>query len=276
MKKIIIANWKMNPFEEQKAFNLARAIDKENIIIAPPFVFLSSISKILKKASLAAQDVFWAESGAYTGEISSQMLKNLGVKYVIVGHSERRIYLKETDEMINKKIIAALCAGLKVILCIGEPSQRGQTRTERGLTWTERGLTQMKNETGRNIKWAKNYVKNQLEKDLFRFQTSDFRLRISDFKIQNSLIVAYEPVWAIGTGRAAAPAETAEMAKFIKSFLNSKFKIQNSKLLYGGSVNSENLAAFLKYPEIDGALVGGASLKAGEFKKIINAMKSYK
>ena len=138
MKKIIIANWKMNPFEEQKALNLARAIDKENIIIAPPFVFLSSISKILKKASLAAQDVFWAESGAYTGEISSQMLKNLGVKYVIVGHSERRIYLKETDEMINKKIIAALCAGLKVILCIGEPSQRGQTRTERGLTWTER------------------------------------------------------------------------------------------------------------------------------------------
>lgn len=233
----------MNPATVREAIKLARSTDKKGVVICPPFVFLPEVKKILKRASLGAQDVFWEEKGPFTGEVSAAMLKGLGVKYVIVGHSERRRWLKETDEIINKKVKAALKTGLKVILCVGEP-----------LAVRRKGLTA-----------AKRFVADQLKEDLVGLH--------SKFYILNSrLIVAYEPIWAIGTGRADKPRDTAEMVQFIKQFLHSTFYILNSKVLYGGSVNSQNAEKFLQLKEIDGALVGGASLKAEEFNKIIRTV----
>jgi len=237
MKKLIIANWKMNPSSVSAAVRLAAKTEKgalksgNDIVVAPPFPFLLSVKKVLKKAKLGAQDDFWENQGAYTGEISPAMLKSSGVKYVIVGHSERR-RLGETDDAINKKIKASLKAGLKPILCVGE-----------SLEVRKKGLTA-----------AKNFVKSQLKKDL------------KGLPRPGGIIVAYEPIWAIGTGKSDKPQDTVEMAIFIKGIAGSK-----AKILYGGSVTSKNAKNFLQYKEIDGALVGGASLKAGEFNKIINS-----
>ena len=219
-----MANWKLNPTSEVEAIKLAKAEDFKNVIIAPPFPFLKSVGGFIRNADLGAQDVFWKEEGAYTGEVSASQLKSLGVNYVIIGHFERRA-LGETDEIVNKKIKAALQAGLKIILCVGE-------------NWSIRR---------KGLAAAKKFVKNQLQKDLGGIK---------------NLIVAYEPVWAIGTGKSDKPSETVEMVKFIK-------KILNAKVLYGGSVNSKNAKSFLDKKEISGALVGGASLNAKEFKKII-------
>lgn len=258
MRKILIFNWKMNPQSETEALKLARAADAASVILAPPFVFLSQVGRILKKALLAAQDLFWEEKGAFTGEISSGQLKSLKVRYVIVGHSERRKIIGEDDEIINKKVLASLKAGLKVVLCVGELSQSADLRgSKRGLTRTRRGFT-------RNINLAKNYVEKQLQSDLKG-------IKYHELRVKKNLIIAYEPVWAIGTGRAAVPQDVLEMIKFIKEYLAKFLKIPALKLLvlYGGSVNSKNLAAFLKYPEIDGALVGGASLEAKDFKKML-------
>ena len=159
--------------------------------------------------------------------------------YVIIGHSERRRWLHETDQMINKKVLAALRAKLKVILCVGEP-----------LSVRKKGLQA-----------AKNFVKNQLQKDLKNI----YNLKPKT----HNLIIAYEPIWAIGTGKPDDPAETAEMSRFIKEYLKPKTYNLKPKVLYGGSVTSLNIGRILEYNEIDGALVGGASLKANEFKKII-------
>jgi triosephosphate isomerase len=253
MQKLIIANWKMNPVGESEALVLAKKIDASNVVIAPPFIFLKTIKKLVKKAWLGAQDVFWENSpaggSAYTGEVSPDQLKSFGVRYVIIGHSERRA-LGETDEVINKKVKAALAAGLKVILCVGEPIERGFTRTSRGLT--------------RNEREAKKYVKNQLTKDLRGVKSSVISHR--------SLVIAYEPIWAIGTGRGDKPEDTAEMAKYIKKLLVISYKFR-VKVLYGGSVTSKNVAGFLSQKEIDGALVGGVSSKPKEFQKIISLFK---
>ncbi len=239
MKKLLVANWKMNPATEREAVVLARASDRKNVVICPPLVYVSSVKGQVSKAKVGAQDVFCEEKGAYTGEISPAMLKNLGVKYVIIGHSERRKWLHETDEMINKKIKAALKAGLKVILCVGEP-------------WPVRK---------KGLAAAKQFVKAQLKKDL-KF------LHSNSYILNSRLIVAYEPIWAIGTGRADKPADAVEMSKFIKNLLRVP-------VLYGGSVDGKNAENFLKYKEINGALVGGASLKAGEFNKIIKIASKY-
>ncbi len=243
----------MNPESVTDAISLAKETEKgipkslkAEVVIAPPFPFLAAAKKVIKRAELGAQDDFWEFKGARTGEVSPTMLKNSGVKYVIVGHSERRA-LGETDEMINKKIEATLKAGLKPILCVGEPSERGLTRTLRGFT--------------RNYEMAKNYIRNQLEKDL---------KNISNLKRRTSnIIVAYEPIWAIGTGKPDKPEDSLEMIRFIKGILSSKFGVRSSIVLYGGSVNSQNARSFLQYKEIDGALVGGASLNAKEFSKIV-------
>jgi len=254
--KLPIANWKLNPTTLKEAIKLARETDKNGAVICPPFIFLLDVKKVLKRASLGAQDVFWEEEGPYTGEVSPAMLKSFGVKYVIIGHSERRRWLNETDEMVNKKVKAALEAGLKVILCVGEQ-----------LAVRKRGLSV-----------AKNFVKSQLQKGLKGVR------EIKNWKLSagggsafggktRNLIIAYEPIWAIGTGRADKPKDTAEMAKFIKNLLRSKFYILNSMVLYGGSVNSQNAANFLKLKEIDGALVGGASLRPNEFNEIIKLAK---
>ncbi len=246
MRKLIIFNWKSNPHNADSALKLARTVEnsvsaKKNfeIVIAPPFPFLEDVGKIIKKAKLGAQDAFWEDVGSYTGEVSWRQEKYLKVKYVIVGHSERRRYLNETDEMINKKVKAALKAGLKVVLCVGENSAIRR----------------------RGKKVIESFIKNQFQKDL---------RNIGNRKSETgNLIAAYEPIWAIGAGRPDTPEDALKTIKFIKKFLIAKRYTINPKVLYGGSIDSKNIAEFLKYPEIDGVLVGQASLKTGEIKKMI-------
>ncbi|MEK9154939.1 MAG: triose-phosphate isomerase [Patescibacteria group bacterium] len=253
MGKIIVANWKMNPDSLKKAKNLLADYleilknqgnqPETELIIAPPFIYLTELKNEIKssKLKLAAQDVFWENSpiskGAFTGEISSEMLKNFDVEYVIIGHSERRKYLSETDKIINKKVLSALKSGLKIILCVGED-----------LSIRKKGK-----------KAVENFIKDQLQKDL----------KGANKLKANNLIIAYEPIWAIGTGHSDTSQDALEIIKFIKEILNSKFHIQNSQVLYGGSVDAKNAKEFLRHKEIDGALVGHISLISEEFKKII-------
>ena len=251
-EKIIIANWKMNPATFEKArtlFNSLLSVKsrqlKVEIVVTPPFIYLSELLNLKRyklhasSFKIASQDVFWENGGAYTGEISPKMLKNLGVNYAIIGHSERRKYIGETDEMINKKVIAAMKESLKVILCVGEPLE-----------------VRKKGE-----KAEMNFVKTQLQKDLKNIE----KLSVVGSR---SLVIAYEPIWAIGTGVPAHPNDALEMIKYIKQLLAKSYKLK-ARVLYGGSVDSKNIKGFLKYNEIDGALVGGASINAKEFKKIV-------
>lgn len=237
MRKLIVANWKMHPVAVRQAVGLARASDTRGVVIAPPFPFLEVVGKVLRHAALGAQDIFWAARGAFTGEVSPTMLKAFGVRYVIIGHSERRA-LGETDTMVARKVTAALGAGLAVILCVGEP-------------WDVRR---------KSFAAAKRFVVRQLRADLRGIGSSVVS--------RQSLVIAYEPVWAIGTGRADKPADAATMAQFIRKSLVVSRKL-SVRVLYGGSVNTRNAHAFLARREIDGALVGGASLKPVEFKKIV-------
>jgi triosephosphate isomerase len=221
MKPFVIANWKCNPktlIEAKKLFNSEK---KTNAIICPPFQYIS----IFKYKNLGAQNCFWKDSGPYTGEVSPKMLKSLSCGYVIIGHSERREHFKETDGMINKKLKAALKAGLKPILCIGE--KRGEN--------------------------AEKIISSQLKKDLEGIENCKL-------KIEN-LIIAYEPVWAIGTGNFCKPQKAKQALDFIKQRINNK-------VLYGGSVNSKIARDYIKVG-FDGLLVGGASLDAREFTKIV-------
>lgn len=250
MVKLIVANWKMNPDSLGRAILLAKKVDagipkKKNIevVIAAPFPFLAGVGKVLRRARLGAQDAFWESGGAYTGEVSWHQLKHLGVEYVIIGHSERRKWVEETDETIHKKVLASLQAGLKVILCVGEP-----------LAIRKKGLAA-----------AKHFVKKQLEKDL--------KLPTTYYLPATSLIIAYEPIWAIstsGAGKQDKPEDAADMIQFIKSTLQAKLYKLQARVLYGGSVNSQNVKSFVYYKGVDGVLVGGASLKAEEFVKIIH------
>ncbi len=232
--KVVVANWKMNPATPREAVKLARAEDKLKVIVAPPFPFLEDVGRVLKRATLGAQDAFWISRGAYTGEVSVQQLKRLRVSYVIVGHSERRAQ-GETNGMVRKKVEAVHAAGLTPILCVGEP-------------WPVRK---------KGFAAAKRYVARQLHAALSG--------------TRKKLIVAYEPVWAIGSGKADSPAEAAEMADFIKELLIVSYR-SSVKVLYGGSVTPRNARAFLKARALDGALVGGASLRPRDFTKIISAI----
>lgn len=241
MKKIIVANWKMNPKTAKEAKKLFKSVSgfakkskKTEIILALPFVYLSLFGK--NKIKLCGQDVFYKEQGAYTGEISPAMLKSLGVNYVIVGHSERRWKCDENDELINKKIKAGLKAGLKVILAIGEKQRDGSEF------------------------WK--FLKNQIKNDL-----SDVPK-----KLAKNLIIAYEPVWTIGTKKPIYPKDLLETAIFIRRVLLDIFDRKTAlgaKILYGGSVEPENAEKFLEVEGISGLLVGGASLDAEKFKQII-------
>lgn len=238
MPKILIANWKMNPVTEKEAVALARAEDVRSAVICPPFPFLGAVKKVLKRASLGAQDGFWKEVGAYTGEVSPLQLKKIGVKYVIIGHSERRLNLGETNEMIAQKLFVALRAGLTPIFCVGE------TKEEH-----ERGE-------------MKEVLDRQLRVGLAAVRAGT---------IAKEFFITYEPVWAISTmpgATADTPEGAAEAIRYIKSQV--KDLVRPPVLIYGGSVNAVNAAGFLRHPDISGALVGGASLKPVEFKKIIN------
>ncbi|MDO8504865.1 MAG: triose-phosphate isomerase [Candidatus Liptonbacteria bacterium] len=232
MKKLLIANFKMHA-PSAKAWASFQAPKGAEVVVCPAFPYLISFSG-RRGFKLGAQNVFWENlrsGGAYTGEVSASMLRELGAEYVIIGHSERR-QLGETDEMVNKKIKTALSAGLKVIFCVGESKE---TRRK-------------------GMRTAENFVRHELSAGLSGVK-KNFLDKIS---------VAYEPIWAIGTGVADTPKGADEMAIFIK-------KLLAVKVLYGGSVNSKNASAFLARKEIDGALVGGASLDPKEFKKIVEA-----
>lgn len=238
-------------------YNLQLTTNNKNaeIVVCPPFIYLFELSLVIGRRSLVkvgAQNIFWEEKGAYTGEISAAMLKNSKVEYVIIGHSERRRYLGETDEMINKKVLTALQAGFKVVLCVGE-----DIKTRR-----------------RGKKTVMSFIKKQLEKDLKGI------LNLKPYIL--NLVIAYEPIWAISTNRSitsqdnsATPEDALEMIKFIKRLLTTDYRLQQTKVLYGGSVDRKDIESFLKYKEIDGALVGGASLKKEEVRGIVKVADEY-
>ncbi|MBM4463429.1 MAG: triose-phosphate isomerase [Chloroflexi bacterium] len=240
---VVAGNWKMNTNIDQ-AIELAqemrdrldkvRGVEK---VLCPPFVSLSAVGKVISGSSikLGAQNMYFEEKGAYTGEVSPLMLAGL-CEYVILGHSERRQYFGENDEIVNEKVKAALKAGLKPILCVGERLEENEAgRTEEVVTSQTRGA-------------------------------------LAGVGFSESLVVAYEPVWAIGTGKAASGKQANDTIRLIRSTLGKlygKASSQSIRIQYGGSVTAANIGEFISQPDIDGALVGGASLKAGEFLSIV-------
>ena len=244
--KVIAGNWKMNKNISETA-DLVSGIKNGNIpanvevIICPPFTSLETASTLIKGSAikLGAQNMYFEESGAFTGEISADMLKSAGCEYVILGHSERRVIFKETDEVINKKIKKALSSGLKPIFCIGE------TLEER-----EKDIT-------------KNVIDTQVTGGLSGISEEELK----------SIIIAYEPVWAIGTGKTASPEQAEEVHAFIRALIEklySKAAADAIIIQYGGSVKPDNAKELLGQADIDGALVGGACLKADSFMGIVN------
>jgi len=239
----IAGNWKMNTTAteaEQLVLEMIEKLDRiegAEKVLCPPFVSLVALNMMLRGASikLGAQNMHFETAGAYTGEISPLMLSEL-CEFVILGHSERRWYFGETDEIVNKKVKAALANKLKPILCVGERLEE--------------------NEAGKT------------EEVINRQMTA----ALNGIEPVSNLVIAYEPVWAIGTGKAASGEQAAATIQFIRDVLAklwNKSIAQGLRILYGGSVNSANIAEFISHPEIDGALVGGASLKAEEFVSIV-------
>ncbi len=285
--KLVVANWKMNPETEGEAVELAREEDLEGVVLIPPLSFLAPVGEVLENAELGAQDVFYEEEGAYTGEVSPIELQSLGVKYVLVGHSERRA-MGETDEIVNKKVLAALKEGLTVILCVGERERRTMTYDDDNDTRMMTDDSDNDTDTGVHLREAKVFVKKQLERALDdvalrqvvqtpkSFQTRGAQ-GISDNEPR--LIVAYEPVWAISTrshGVSDTPEDAAEMITHIKDvFKDIGHRTKDIRVLYGGSVNASDVRGFLAKEEIDGVLVGAASLDAGEFQKIVEIAQNY-
>ena len=247
MNKIfIIANWKMNPKTFKEASELFEGVKKAvkksgdiKVILCPPALWLKELKPGTNlNLSLGAQNCHWEASGAYTGELSPQMLADAGAEFVIVGHSERRNYMGESDEIINLKIKAILRAKLRPILCVGE-------------------------QTGEEMSLA---VEGQLTKDLAG-------LSINQMK---DVIIAYEPIWAIGTGNNCLPDNALSAILFIKKTLTklySRFLADKTPIIYGGSVHADNENNYVKQARMDGVLVGGASLDADEFVKIIENVK---
>lgn len=246
MSKLIIANWKMNPASLTEAASLAKESDFESIVICPPFPFLEEVGSIIKKSKLGAQDLFWnGPAGPYTGDVSAAQLKNIGVQYVIIGHSERR-RLGETNEVIAQKLISVIKEDLIPILCVGE-------------TLEEKNSGQRDSVIRKQITTAIRQLSNSAIAQSASWQT-------------NSIIyIAYEPIWSISNNPNAevdTPENTLEVISFIKKELITYNLQLTTKFLYGGSVNSQNAEKFLSQEEISGVLVGGASLKPEEIKKI--------
>jgi len=244
VRRLLIAgNWMHKTVQEAVSLvrelkDLVSNVNDRDILICPPFTALYSVREELEGSniSLGAQNMFYEEKGAFTGEISPLMLKDVGCSYVILGHSERRHIFGETDELINKKVTSAVNHGLIPILCVGETLQD-----------REEGKT--KDVVGRQV-----------------------REGLKGLAEDSEFVVAYEPVWAIGTGKTATPELAEEVHSFIREVLAEMFgkeKADSVRILYGGSVKPENAAGLLKQPNIDGSLVGGASLKADSFAKIV-------
>jgi triosephosphate isomerase len=256
MRKTIIAgNWKMYKTILQ-AIELANGLKRElfeleaediDIVLCPPFTALNEVCEVITGSNiqLGGQDVYWQDEGAFTGEVSPFMLKDAGCKFVIIGHSERRQYFSETNESVNKKIKAALKQGLNPIVCVGE------TLTER-----ENGLT---------FKVLDDHIHNGL-KD------------ITETEVLNA-VIAYEPVWAIGTGITATPQQAQEAQRYIRDLLVRMYNeniADNIRIQYGGSVKPENISELMRQPDVDGALVGGASLNVDSFSLIVKKASEVK
>lgn len=250
-KKIVAGNWKMNK-NLQEGIALATelsvmlAADKPacDVIIGTPFIHLAKISEVIDHKNLrpSAQNCADKASGAYTGEVSAEMVKSTGAEYVILGHSERREYYKETYEILKEKVQLALANGLKVIFCIGE-----------SLDEREKGIQNQ-------------VVKAELEGSVFNLSADEFK----------NIVIAYEPIWAIGTGKTATAEQAEEIHAYIRSVIAEKYGRQiaeETSILYGGSCKPSNAAELFSKPDIDGGLIGGASLKAADFKGIIDAWK---
>lgn len=245
-KKVIAGNWKMNKTVTE-AIDLANGLKRElysiedvDIILCPPFTALDEVAEIVYESNLklGAQNMHWEASGAFTGEVSGIMIKNLGCQYVILGHSERRQYFFETNEIVNKKTKAALTMGLLPIVCVGE------------------NLNERK--TGKAFEVIEDHVRNSL-----------MGLSVEDIL---KVIIAYEPVWAIGTGNTATPEQAQEVHKFIRTLLTKLYSLEVAQQIiiqYGGSVKPDNTKKLMSQEDIDGALVGGASLDVKSFSEIV-------
>ena len=246
-KTVIAGNWKMN-----KTPSEAKALIDEiapqvadvpcEVVCCVPYVDLAVAIEAAKDTNIkiGAQNCHWAESGAFTGEISTGMLKELGVEYVVIGHSERRQYFGETDETVNKRVKAALAAGLKPIVCVGE------------LLWErECGIT-------------KEVISRQIKLDLWDVPEAELK----------NVVIAYEPVWAIGTGKTATADQAEEVCEFIRNCLKLLYSVETAEsvsIQYGGSMNENNAAELLMKPNVDGGLIGGASLVAEKFVSVVKA-----
>ena len=248
-QKIVAGNWKMNKNSEETEDLLNDLIDKlpsdveAQIIVAPTFVNLSSAVEHLEFTNIvvAAQNMNQNENGAYTGEISADMLKSIGVKTVILGHSERRAYFHETDTLLAQKVTTALRHDMTIIFCFGEELK------------------------DRQDKQHFNIVENQLRDGLFHIQNEDWE----------RIILAYEPVWAIGTGETASPDQAQEMHEFIRETVLKRYGsniAEEVSILYGGSVKPDNAKEIFSKPDVDGGLIGGAALNAIDFAKIVEGI----
>jgi triosephosphate isomerase (TIM) len=248
-RRVIAGNWKMcKTIAETRAYFSAflpqvAAARNCDIVIAPPFTAISAAVEAARNSnvSISAQDVYWEKEGAFTGEISAQMLMEAGCRYVIIGHSERRQFFGETDESVAKKTKAALAAGLTPIVCIGEL-----------LTDREAGRTE-------------HICRTQFLGSLGALTPEEF----------SRILIAYEPVWAIGTGRVATPDVAAAVHQFVRQCVAERFSsgfAEKVRILYGGSVKPDNIHGLMEQEQLDGALVGGASLDANSFAKIVNML----
>ena len=246
-KKMVAGNWKMNKNLQE---GMALATELKNTILNPtcdvvigtPFIHLASVAELLKDSPIkvAAENCADKEKGAYTGEVSAEMVASTGATYCILGHSERRAYYHETYEILKEKVLLALANNLAPIFCIGEVKEERESGIQNDV------------------------VKAQLEGSVFNLSSEDF----------GKIVLAYEPVWAIGTGLTATPQQAQEMHAYIRSLIVEKYGEEvadNTTILYGGSCNAKNAAELFANPDVDGGLIGGASLKAEDFAAIIAA-----
>ncbi|GAA3599595.1 triose-phosphate isomerase [Flavivirga amylovorans] len=246
-KQIVAGNWKMNNDLSQTkslidALKSKTKTSNAEVMVAPTFTNLSHASSVLKNTNVEviAQNMHFAENGAYTGEISASMLKSIGIETVILGHSERREYFNETDELLAKKVDAALAKGMRVIFCFGEELADRKSGNEETV------------------------VGNQIKNALFHLNAASYQ----------NIVLAYEPVWAIGTGETASPEQAQDMHAFIRKTLADKYGdnvADEVSILYGGSVKPANAEEIFSKPDVDGGLIGGAALNADDFFAIVNA-----
>jgi triosephosphate isomerase len=250
-KKIVAGNWKMNlnlteglQLVDDLLKNMPQLSEERQVVIAPPFIHIVPVAAKLKDTDniyLAAQNCYSENAGAFTGEVAAPMLKSAGATFVILGHSERREYFNESDALLAKKTDTALAAGLQVIFCCGEPLSVRDAGTQN------------------------DYVESQIKAGLFHLSAEQLK----------DIVIAYEPIWAIGTGRTATSAQAQDMHAHIRSVISHKYGAQaaaNMPILYGGSCKPSNAAELFACADVDGGLIGGASLKAEEFLAIVTEM----